>query len=88
MAYDSLVETGPQTSTRRYLQILQLAARTSEARVNEALRLLLDRGEPIDQAALELLVLADKVPPVTHVTVAPVDLAEFDSLFTNPMVLQ
>ena len=88
MAFDTLVESGPQTSTRRYLQILQLAARTGEDRVNEALRLLLDQGQPIDQAALEILILADKVPPVTHVTVAPVDLAEFDSLFTNPVVLQ
>jgi hypothetical protein len=88
MAYDSLVEAGRQTAVRRYLQILELAARTSEARVNEALRLLLDAGEPIDETELERLVMANKLPPVTHVTVAAVDLAEFDSLFTNPAVLQ
>ena len=32
---------------RRYLKILELAAKEGEARVNEALRVLLDRGEPV-----------------------------------------
>ena len=88
MAYDHLLETASQTSTRRYLQILELAARTGEDRVNEALRLLLDRGEPIDKAALERLMVADNVVPVTDITVAQVDLTEFDSLFLDPAVLQ
>jgi hypothetical protein len=89
MAYDSLLETGGQTSVRRYLAILELAAREGEARVNNALRVLLDRGEPIDHTAVaHLLLIADHVPPVTDVTVAAVDLTQFDTLFSTPEVLQ
>jgi hypothetical protein len=65
-----------------------MAAREGEARVDEALRVLLDRGEPIDHRAVEQFLTDDKVPPVTDVAVAPVDLSQFDSLFTNSAVLQ
>jgi hypothetical protein len=89
MAYDILVETGSSTSTKRYLKILELAAREGEARVNEALRVLLDRGAPIDCMEVEqLLKVADQNPSVTEVTVAPVDLTQFDTLFGNPAVQQ
>jgi hypothetical protein len=88
MAYDTFLETGGQTPARRYLAILEMAAREGEARVDEALRVLLDRGEPIDYQAVEQFLTDDKVAPVTDVTVAPVDLSQFDSLFTNPAVLQ
>jgi hypothetical protein len=88
MAYDTFLEMGSQTSSRRYLAILELAAREGEARVNEALRVLLDRGEPINREAVEYLLRDDEVPPVTDVKVAPVDLNQFDALFTSPAVLQ
>jgi hypothetical protein len=88
MAYDSLLETGRQSSAQRYLAILELAAREGETRVDEALRVLLDRGEPIDHTAVELLLAVNKVSRITDVTVAPVDLHQFDALFTNPAVLQ
>ena len=89
MAYDFLFETGSSTSAKRYLQILELAAREGESRVNEALRVLLDRGAPIGCMEVEyLLKAADQNPAVTDVTVAPVDLTQFDTLFSNPAVLQ
>jgi hypothetical protein len=89
LAYDILFETGSSTSAKRYSKILELAAREGEARVNEALRVLLDRGEPVDCMEVEkLLKAADQNPSVTEVTVAPVDLTQFDTLFSNPAVLQ
>jgi hypothetical protein len=89
MAYDILVETGSSTAAKRYLEILELAAREGEARVNEALRVLLDRGAPIDGMEVErLLKAADQNPSVTEVTVAPVDLTQFDTLFSNAAVQQ
>jgi hypothetical protein len=89
MAYDILLETGSSTSAKRYLQILELAAREGEARVNEALRVLLDRGAPIGCMEVEHLLKAlDQNFSVTEVTVAPVDLTQFDTLFSNPEVLQ
>jgi hypothetical protein len=89
MAYDILVEAGSSTSSKRYLKILELAAREGEARVNEALRVLLDRGAPIDGMEVEqLLKTADQNPSVTEVTVAPVDLTQFDTLFNNAAVQQ
>jgi len=89
MAYDILVETGSSTAAKRYLEILELAAREGEARVNEALRVLLDRGAPIDGMEVErLLKAANQNPSATEVTVAPVDLTQFDTLFTNVAVQQ
>jgi hypothetical protein len=89
MAYDILVETGSSAAAKRYLEILELAAREGEARVNEALRILLDRGAPIDGREVErLLKAADQNPSVTEVTVAPVDLSQFDTLFSNAAVQQ
>jgi hypothetical protein len=53
------------------------------------LRVLLDRGAPIDGMEVEqLLKTADQNPSVTEVTVAPVDLTQFDTLFGNPAVQQ
>jgi hypothetical protein len=50
---------------------------------------LLDRGEPVDCMEVEKLLKAgDQNLSVTEVTVAPVDLTQFDTLFSNPAVLQ
>src|SRR5204863_3575450 len=56
IAYDTLIarsqaEDG-QVATREYLAILQLAARESEARVDEGLRTLIESEEPISAAAV------------------------------------
>lgn len=82
MAYDTLRETQPQSASKEYLKILELAAKRSEARVEDALRMLLGNGEGIDSQAVEaLLVKAERIPPVTAVEIAAVDLASFDALY-------
>lgn len=84
MAYDLLRETRPQSASQEYVKILELAAKQSEARVEDALRLLLGNGaaEAIHSQAVEaLLVEAGRIPGVTSVEIAPVDLASFDELY-------
>jgi hypothetical protein len=82
MAYDTLREARPQSASKEYLKILELAAKRSEARVEDALRMLLGSGEGIDSQAVEaLLVEAERIPPVTAVEIAAVDLASFDALY-------
>ena len=84
MAYDTLREMRPQSATKEYLKILELAAKQSEARVEDALRVLLGNGEPerLDSQAVEaLLVVAERIPAVTSVEIAAVDLASFDALY-------
>ncbi|HSC01007.1 MAG TPA: IS21 family transposase [Burkholderiaceae bacterium] len=89
MAYDALVEMRPQRAAKEYLKILECAAQESEARVEDALRMLLEQGEQeISAAAVEALLKATNIPPVTAVEVAPVDLAQFDALFAGTEVLQ
>jgi hypothetical protein len=85
MAYDALQEARPQSASKEYLKILELAAKRSETGVEDALRLLLAQGraEAIGAKAVEaLLVDGERIPPVTAVTIAPVDLASFDALYT------
>jgi len=85
IAYDTLVarsqvENG-QVATREYLAILQLAARESEARVDEGLRALIDSEEPISAAAVRQHLQRGKAAaPAARVTIAPVDLAGYDRL--------
>jgi hypothetical protein len=84
MAYDLLRETRPQSASKEYLKILELAAKQSEARVEDALRMLLGNGESEgihSQAVEALLVEAERIPAVTSVEIAPVDLASFDALY-------
>jgi hypothetical protein len=86
MAYDALRESRPQSASKEYLKILELAAKQSEARVEDALRALLAKGEPegIHSQAVEgLLREAERIPPVTAVTIAAVDLASFDELLAQ-----
>src|SRR5437763_15652613 len=45
MAWDALRETVPLRANKRYLELLELAAKEGEARVDEALRCLLEQGE-------------------------------------------
>ena len=45
MAYDYLCESKPQKASKEYLKILHLAAKESESKVDDALRLLFERGD-------------------------------------------
>ena len=92
-AYDLLKEVTPRCCDRRYLEILQLAAKEGEARVDDALRLLLQTAS--GQQAIgnkagfeEFLERCQQAPDITDVQIAEVSLASFDQLFSEAGVLQ
>jgi hypothetical protein len=81
MAYDLLVRQGPSRAVPEYLAILHLAAQEGEGGVDEALRWLLDQGQPLGAAAVaEFVRQGRRLPPVTDVTVAAVDPGAYDQL--------
>jgi hypothetical protein len=87
MAYDALIQSRPARGHKEYLQILYLAARENETAVDEALRSLIDQGEPIDAETVKALVKSgQQVPPATDVAIAPADLAVYDQLLTGEEV--
>ena len=84
MAYDALKQTHGVSGNREYLGILYLAARETETGVDEALRHLLKEGRPITAKVVKALVRRhQEIPPVTEVTVEPVDLTGYDELVTD-----
>jgi hypothetical protein len=84
MAYDSLQQTHGDRAAKAYLKILHLAARETEAGVDEALRHLLDEGQPICFEAVEALVRSGQgIPSATQVTVSPMDLTGYDALLSG-----
>jgi len=87
MAWDALRELTGQAN-KRYLEILHLAAREGEARVDDALRTLLEQGEisagKLNREAVQALLEQDALaPPVTQVAVGEVSLKSFDDLLGN-----
>jgi len=91
MAYDSLKQTHGDRAAKAYLRILYMAARETEDGVDEALRHLLNEGQPISFEAVEALVRrSQEIPSATQVTVGSVDLAGYDALMTSsqPSVLR
>ena len=87
MTWDALRELTPQAN-KRYLEILHLAAREGEARVDDALGMLLEQGEisagKLSREAVQALLEQDAIaPPVTQVAVAEVSLTSFDDLLGN-----
>lgn len=85
MAYDALCrQHADKRAAREYLKILQLAARQSEAAVQDALRAALAGGQAISFAAVEAAVKSSQqVPAVTEVQVGAPDLRGFDSLLDH-----
>ncbi len=84
MAYDSMVSQHAARADREYLELLHLAAHTSEAGVEQALRRLLDGDQPVTVAAVQTLVAAgQEAPALTAVTVAAPDLTSFETLLTE-----
>jgi hypothetical protein len=93
MAWDTLRETSPLRANKRYLEILELAAKEGEVRVDEALRCLLEMGESgegkLNAEAVQALLLAGDMPvPATSIDIAEVSLASFDELLCMPEVVQ
>src|SRR5580700_2691730 len=72
MAWDALRETAPLRANKRYLEVLELAAKEGEARVDEALRRLLGQGELAEgklnaKAVLAILNENGALPPATSI---------------------
>ncbi len=84
-AYDALVAQQPGRADREYVRLLYLAAREGEARVEEALRKLLDQRQPPSEQAVRTLFGADTPLAVAaRVAVPTVDLRQYDALLEGP----
>lgn len=92
MAWDALRELAPLRANKRYLEVLELAAKEGEARVDEALRCLLEQGEigegKVNVEAVRAWLTAGGVPAATSIDVAEVSLASFDELLGGSGVVQ
>lgn len=81
MAYDWLRRQHPSVAVKEYLAILDLAARESETRVDEALRSLITNGSPIRFEAIAAPVRSQAVPACpSDVVIDAVDLRVYDAL--------
>ncbi len=87
MAWDALRETAPSRANRRYLEILHLAATEGEARVDDALRGLLEAGEiaegKLTADSIRAVLATQTVEPPTSILVADVALSSFDELLNS-----
>jgi len=84
MAYDLLKERLPRRAGQEYVGILELAAKESESRVEDALRFLLRRGEAITRGRVEdILASGQDIPSPTEVFIDHVDLAVYDQLLSE-----
>jgi len=89
MAYDALRgRHTQQRASREYLRILHLAAKESERRVDDALRMLICENANITADAVEEMALSGNKPePVTDVSIADVDLGDYDALLSDGVVV-
>ena len=78
-----------EPGSKEYLTILELAAKESEAKVDEALRGLLEKGEGgVRAEAVREWLRAERKESIRDVQVASVDLRLFDELCGSGGVLQ
>ena len=87
-AYDWLREVSPCRCDRRYLEILEQAAKEGEASVDDALRLLLTTASGKQtivnkEAFSEFVSRCEQAPGITDIHIADVSLASFDQLFSQ-----
>ena len=102
IAYDVLKRQSPTRGHKEYLKILQLAARETEAGVDDALRMLLGNESLSDEllsnellgeeqpfaakAVEEMVRSAQEIPPATDVVIDPVDLTAYDQLLSSELL--
>ena len=81
LAYDAMREEhGPKRGSKEYLEILALAAKRGELAVEETIRVLLGRRDPLNATAVADLTQQGAPPLLTTVEVEPVSLTVFDEL--------
>jgi hypothetical protein len=81
LAYDALREEhGPKRGAKEYLEILALAAKRGESLLEETIRILLGRRDPLNAGTVANLTQQDAPPLLTTIEVDPVSLAVFDEL--------
>lgn len=83
----------PLRADKRYLEILELAAKEGESRVDQVLGCLLEMGEAgedkLNAKSAMALLLAGEVPAAAaSIEIAEVSLAGFDELLCGAGVLQ
>jgi hypothetical protein len=84
MAFDALEEQHGRRGGKEYLRILELAAKESESRVDEALRTLLQQSdEPISAESVESMLGVVSSASRRDVKIAAIDLRIFDRLYTE-----
>jgi hypothetical protein len=89
MAFDVLQEQLGGRASREYLRILELAAKESETKVNEALHRLMEEGAgSVTANAVEEAIGAESTPTMREIKVAAIDLERFDELYSVREVLQ
>ena len=84
LAYDALrEEQGPKRGAKEYLDILALAARRGESRVEDAVRFSLGSRNVLSAETIAQVTEEDAPPLLTAIAVDPVSLAVFDDLLTS-----
>lgn len=82
-AYDSLLEVRPTKADAEYLRLLHLAASTSEAEVELAIKLLLEAGCTPTVDAVRELAGSSKPAQAPAIAKAAIDLSDFDTLLNS-----
>lgn len=81
IAYDLLKEQSPGKANKEYLKILNLAAKESEERTDNALKILINSTEDINFEAVEKIVkLENRHDSPFTINISAVDLKIYDSL--------
>ena len=88
IAYDSLKQRYTERSAaKRYLQILNLAAKESETAVDNALRIIIDKNMDIGKEQIETLIQSETpVFVATNINIPAIDLTCYDQLLQGEMV--
>jgi hypothetical protein len=88
IAYDSLKKRYTQRSAaKRYLNILNMAAKESEIAVDNALRVLIDKSMDICKEQVEILMRSgESVFTATDIDIPAIDLTCYDQLLQGEML--
>ena len=82
-AYDSLLAATPTKADAEYLRLLHLAASTSEAEVELAIKLLLEAGRTPTFEAVRDLAGSSKPATAPAIAKATIDLSDYDTLLAS-----